>query len=368
LKTVKMTNGIDMAKINFVASILLDLERIKYPYSGLGHFCSQLALHLPALCEHRHRLNFLVSNPNSFRNPHHIPLTKASLVKKLLPQLTKSYDLWHSTHQGLFYRPSRKTKNHIITIHDLNFLFEKSSNKKYLYLNRLQHFVENCQGLTFISEFTKKMVLDNLHVGDVKTEVIYNGFERPTSMIFSRPDFLPKGDFLFTIGAIRSKKNFHVLLPFLKQLKDINLVIAGPHEHPYLGKLNELAKSEGIQNRIFLPGSISDEHKYWLYQHCKAFVFPSLYEGFGFPLVEAMSFGRPVFSSNQTSLPEVGGKNVFYWDNFHPDDMVQTYIRKMSEFENDPVISQNLIKRSKEFTWNNCANKYFQFYNKILGE
>ena len=74
--------------------------------------------------------------------------------------------------------------------------------------------------------------------------------------------------------------------------------------------------AKGLEERIILPGEISDMDKYWLYKNCEAFVFPSMYEGFGLPVIEAMNFGKPVFLSTFSSLPEVGGKYALYWENF----------------------------------------------------
>ncbi len=95
-------------------------------------------------------------------------------------------------------------------------------------------------------------------------------------------------------------------------------------------------------------------------------LFPSLHEGFGLPVIEAMAFGKPVFSSNLTSLPEVGGSEAFYFPSFEPDVVVKTFRQGMATYESDPAIPNRLRAHSRQFTWEAAAAHYWQLYQDVL--
>ncbi len=126
------------------------------------------------------------------------------------------------------------------------------------------------------------------------------------------------------------KKNFHVL-PALLVGNDHELIISGV-ETPYKSKIMEEAEKFGVTDRVKITGTISEEDKAWYYKNCTAFVFPSIAEGFGLPVIEAMHFGKPVFLSTHTSLPEIGGDAAFYFPTFEPADMQATFANGMAEF------------------------------------
>ena len=126
-----------------------------------------------------------------------------------------------------------------------------------------------------------------------------------------------------------------------------------------------MAKNLGIYDRLYLIGTIDDASKYWLYKNCKAFVFPSLTEGFGLPVVEAMSLGKPVFLSNLTSLPEIGGTEAYYWKNFDPKSMIEVFEKGLIDFASDTNKASRSIEWSKQFSWENAAKAYLKLYETL---
>jgi glycosyltransferase involved in cell wall biosynthesis len=162
---------------------------------------------------------------------------------------------------------------------------------------------------------------------------------------------------------LTAKKNFQVL-PALLNGNDMELVIAGI-ESDYKEKIITEAEKYGCAGRVKITGPISDADKAWYYKNCEAFVFPSLAEGFGLPVIEAMHFGKPVFLSRYTSLPEVGGDAAWYFDSFDGKAMQNTLLNGLREFHDkklSAVIQQHAIK----FNWEHTAKQYLALYQKSL--
>ena len=180
--------------------------------------------------------------------------------------------------------------------------------------------------------------------------------------------FLPNQKFIFSIGIINPRKNFLVLLNLLKRQKEFNLVIAGINTDAYARTILDAAKTMSLSDRIFLPGAVEGSAKFWLYKNCEAFVFPSLSEGFGLPVIEAMSLGKPVFCSDKTSLPEIGGNEAFYWKNFESDSMNTVFEKGMKEYHQDKEKAERIKKWASQFSWESAAREYWKLYAELLGE
>ena len=122
----------------------------------------------------------------------------------------------------------------------------------------------------------------------------------------------------------------------------------------------------GLEDRVVLTGSIEEEEKNYFYHHCSAFVFPSLYEGFGLPVIEAMLCGKPVFSSRCTSLPEIGGNMAFYWDNFDAEHMAHVFANGMHIYNSDEkAFSEALKEYASMFSWKQNAGTYLNLYESL---
>jgi glycosyltransferase involved in cell wall biosynthesis len=346
--------------------VLIDLGKLKNLYSGLGQVSLNYGKTLANMQEKDMEWTFLV--PPSFisqfgNKVNYVPL---SFGRRHFPALYKGYDIWHAIHHDSAYFPAdtKKTK-YILTIHDFNFMEEKSQEKARKRLDTMQKKVNKASALTFISEFTKAEAIKHLKLPDVPMQVIYNGVEVPEKISTQRPAFLPEGEFLFTIGVIREKKNFHVLVYLMEQLPGLNIIIAGDKAGWYAESIEKAIQQNNLQNRIVLPGKISKEEKDYLYRNCKAFVFPSKLEGFGLPVIEAMHYGKPVFLSTFSSLPEIGGEHAFYWNNFSPTEMAEVFYKGMKATENNISFSEKLKAYARKFSWEENAKKYIGLYRTI---
>ena len=326
--------------------ILIDFEKIKDPFSGLGQFCAHLKMHFD-----KSSTILQYWKPGKF----------GKLAKKV-PFILPKCDVFHAIHQDSPYMPwSSKTK-YVLTIHDLNAMYENGNyGTGEFYKKNLQKKIDRASVITFISKFTADEVIRNFKIDQSKTQVIYNGISLGTDV--SVPELIPEGKFIFSVGTVLPKKNFHVLIDFLKLVPDFKIIVAGTTFHAYAKDMQKRIHDEGLSDRFFLIGTISESHKVWYYQHASAFVFPSLLEGFGLPVAEAMSMGLPLFISDKTSLPEVGGSDAYYFTSFDPQSMRDVFILGMNDFS--PEKKRRLIERSKIFDWSKAADQYLEIYNRL---
>lgn len=338
------------------------MEKLHNLNSGLGQFCLGLG---QALVDQNknYDLHFLVpENKKGILGNNTIYILLKSYLAFLFNK-PKSYDIWHCTHQESKYLPSHSKL--ILTIHDLNFLYKYAGLKKQLKLNALQRKVNKANAIVAISQFTANEIKQHLKIDINKLHVIYNGASLKSYKNIELPAFLQHQKYLFSIGIINPKKNFHVLLPLLQNKPDLQLVIAGNDNHEYVNKIKEKALNLGVSAQVHFMGTVSDELKYALYKNCYAFVFPSLSEGFGLPVIEAMLLGKPVFLSNLTCLPEIGGKEAYYWDNFEAKYMQNMFEEGMNEYEHDSSKAERVKQHAEQFSWEKAARDYLQLYEGI---
>jgi len=206
-------------------------------------------------------------------------------------------------------------------------------------------------------------------VPDVPQYVIHNGNTITDTNIPDNftPEVAITAPYLFSIGDFSERKNFISLVEMLRHLPDYNLVLSGNDQSIYADKLKALVQSYDLEKRVFITGKIEDEAKKYYLQHCEAFVFPSHREGFGIPPIEAMRFGKPIFISNNTSLPEIGGEHAFFWDQYEPAYMAKVLLEGMAKFEaNKEFYTDWYINRAKSFNWDRTAELYLEVYRELL--
>jgi len=348
--------------------IWLDAERMKYPHTGLYHFCKELGTALVANRTQQEELTFyLPGKLEGFFGKEVNYLPQQIFHKLYLPALGP-IDIWHALQQDSDYYPRHRIIPTVLTVHDLNFLHQpgKSSSSVKRALDRLQAKVSRTQHIVTISAFVEQELREHLNIGSVPTSVIYNGCNF-SSVLPLEPKTVPSRPFLFTIGTVAAKKNFHVL-PALLEKNDDLLIIAGLiQDENYLAAIQSEAKRFGVTDRVIFAGAITEQEKQWYYSQCKAFVFPSLAEGFGMPVLEAMYFGKPVFLSTRTSLPEIGGSQAYYFESFNPHDMQQVLEQSLQHYaSNSPA--EAIKEHAMSFSWNTAARKYLDVYHRVAGD
>lgn len=342
--------------------ILVDILKVKDLYSGLGQFSANFAQALIAARRTANKVKFLAPPGHAELISEGTGVVHPSLLRRYFPALNKPYDLWHSLHQFPSFHPHPRSK-WILTVHDLNFLVEKDRSKAQRYLQRLQRNVDKSHAVTAISAFTKSELEKHVDLRGKPVHVIHNGVVMPSG----NPTPKPQRPYFLSLGVFKEKKNFHVLLPILKDFPDHDLVLAGNNATPYGTSIKERIRVLGLEDRVQMPGAVEDQEKFRLFSNCDALLFPSLAEGFGLPVIEAMLLGKPVFLSRATSLPEIGGDAAFYFDSEQPATITHSIRSGLSAFVADPhKVEQRMKTHAAKFTWAACILKYIELYAEVL--
>jgi glycosyltransferase involved in cell wall biosynthesis len=345
--------------------IIIDFERLKYPNTGLYSYSKSLGESMNLLSESDLTLNYYL--PKSFKNHFstRINVIENHFWHKYIPS-NYHEDVWHVTHQGSQYFSGNKKSKKILTIHDLNFLIEKKGNDEKIlkYKKHIEKHIKQANVITCISNYVKQDVLNNFDIEGKPIEVIYNGCEILKLTNFKKPNFFVSKPFLFHIGTFLPKKNIHTLLPLIIE-NEYELILAGNFsDKRYVSQIKQIAIDLDISDRVHLLDGISEQDKHWYYQNCNAFVFPSIAEGFGLPVVEAMQYGKAIFLSKHTSLPEIGGDVAYYFDNFTPEIMKKNLLDGLNHY-NNKADKKDIINRSKKFSWEQSAREYLDIYKSI---
>ena len=279
--------------------------------------------------------------------------------------------LWVPLHNLPFFRRSG-TKT-IITIHDLAFKFFPEYFTKWdlFKLNLLaNHAIKKSDKIIAISDSTKKDILRVYpEINEEKIAVVHHGFDAKLfSKEISKEESLPilkkygliDNNYLIYIGAIQPRKNLCILIEAFKKIKKtrpaLRLVFAGERAWMWEGIEKRINESP-FSDSIVVTGKIPFSEMPVLLGSASVFVFPSLYEGFGIPVLEAFASGVPVVLANNSSLPEVGGNGALYFEGNDSKDLSS----KVENLLNDSSLKDAMILKGKErlkkFSWEKCAQQ-----------
>jgi len=299
----------------------------------------------------------------------------AEQIKFLRILNSQHLDFMHFPHFNVpyfYYRP------YTVTIHDLTIsLFPGKGNKIWKFFQKIAYdiIIKNAtvkaKKVLTISENTKKDLIEQLHVPKEKIEVIYNGvsdeftlIEDPKIFQKTLSKYKIKKEFLLYTGVWRYHKNLPRLIEafaILKQKKniDISLVITGKPDPDY-PETKEKVKELNLTDDVIFTGLVDEEELIHLYNAANIYVFPSLYEGFGLPPLEAMKCGTPVVASNSSSIPEICGEgNAIFFDPYNVDDMAE----KIEKVYRDADLQAELIEKgmahASRFTWQITGQKIY---------
>ncbi len=201
-----------------------------------------------------------------------------------------------------------------------------------------------------LSEYSKNDIVSKLDIAPEKVKVVYCGVKPLAEKVNKDLKIEPiRGKYILAVSSLEPRKNFiNVVKAFnLLNSSELFLVLVGPNFKYQFKTLLPFINKE----KTIVKGYVSDDELQILYKNAVAFVYPSLYEGFGLPPLEAMQYGCPVITSNLTSIPEICGNAVLYADPYSPQDIAE----KINLLETDIVLRNDLIQKGfekvKEYTW-----------------
>ncbi|WP_428330049.1 glycosyltransferase family 4 protein [Mucilaginibacter sp.] len=352
-----------------------------YNHSGIGKYLQML---LPYLCK-AYDTTLLgdaetLSSLSSIAQviPFNSPIYSIDEQRKY-KKAAKPADLFWSPHYNV---PLMwvKSKRRIATIHDVYHLafYKELSFKQKLYAKVvINAAVKLSDEVITVSGFSKGEIIKYTGCATQKVNVVYNGVSQAASYNNTqnvRDKYSLPANYILFVGNVKPHKNLKTLLKayllLSSELKQqYKVVIVGKRDGFLTGdeELTHWIKSQPeVQQAILFTGYVANEDMDTIYKNASLFVFPSVYEGFGLPPLEAMLNSCPVIAAATSSLPEVCGDAALY---FNPRNEIEL-TNKMTEVLTQKSVSDGLLtnglQRIKQFTWDDCAAKHIEIFNRVI--
>ena len=287
-------------------------------------------------------------------------------------------DLYHAT--DFVLPPTHKSTKTILTVHDLSFVRvpETASPSLRQYLNQVvPKSVEKATHILADSQATKDDLIELYGTPESKITVLLSGVQDNYQPIVDRQKLtnirekysIPNHPYLFSVGTVQPRKNYSRIIQALAQLRqhgyDLSLIIAGGKGW-LEDEMYQTIKQTQMSEYVHLIGFVDDADLPALYTSAEVTIFPSLYEGFGFPVLESMACGTPVVTSNVSSLPEVGGDVALLVNPTKVDEITQAIQKILDDPDHYQNLSQRGLEHIKKFSWANSAKQLKQIYDTVL--
>lgn len=372
-----------------------DAKRAYHNATGLGNYSRTLIL---SLAEYFPENEYFLFNPKpsdrfELKGPALREIQPGSMIYRSLPSLWRTYgikkdlrknniDIYH----GLSHEIPRGIENtgirSVVTMHDL--IFEKYPEQfnpadVKIYRSKFRHACEKSNLIIAVSEQTKKDIIDLYRIPGEKIRVCYQSCRPDFFHDISESDLqavrlkfaLPEKYFIY-VGSIIERKNLHRIIEAMSAMDAscrLPLVVIGTGSS-YREKAGKLIEKSGLENQVLFLSekgfSISEHDLHALYKMSEALIYPSLYEGFGIPILEALASGTPVITSKTSCLPEAGGPGSLYVNPLDTDDIA----RAMTKILSDESGSAEMIKQGKEharkFSREKAAADVMNVYRELI--
>ncbi len=368
----------------------IDARMYSTTFTGIGRYVYELIKHLAELDKTNEYVLFMnrpeydhfeVPNKRFSKvlvNAKHY--TVREQTSYLFALLRADLDLMHFTHFNvplLYRRPS------VVTVHDLTLSFfpgkkMNSAFYRFAYNTVLRNAVHASKQVIAVSENTKQDLIDIVKVAPRKVSVVYEGVsekfgprEDKEASAETRKKYGISKDYLLYTGVWRGHKNLVNLIRAFALLRegpegmDYALVITG-EEDPYYPEVKRTVSELGLEHHVVYTGMVSEDELVRLYQAATLYVFPSLYEGFGLPPLEAMRCGTPVVASKTSCIPEICGEaNAQFFDPYDPSDMVSSIRRVLLDSTLRAELRECGLRHSLKFSWAKMAEKTLAVYESF---
>ncbi len=360
----------------------IDARLLAYGHGGIARYVEELT----SAIAHRHTnvdLRILRSrkDPTSHHDrvarlwtpPHH----RFEHVTLPLELAVQRLDIVHSPDH---VAPLPLGYHTVVSVHDLAFLLfpDTHTEESRRYYQQMQASLDRAARIITVSQQTRSDLLAHTPVDPSRVTTIYNGIHprfhpRPDGVVTPEEHLvldrfgLPEG-YMLTVGTISPRKNLMTLLDALARLRprhrSLHLAVVGEHgwlTQPTLDRIRTL----GLQRTVHLLGGVDEADLVTLYRSARLFVYPSLYEGFAFPPLEAMACGTPVVTSSSGSIPEVTGDAAILVDSRDAGRLAWEIEETLANRERRQQLRERGLQRARLFTWERCAQETVAVYRAV---
>lgn len=302
-------------------------------------------------------------------------ITKNYILKSLVRKISFQITTFFSPKYDLYWQPnfipipSIKAKKTVVSVHDFSWEYYPEFHPKErieYFKSHFYHSIQCCDHIITGSHYTKQEIIERTKISAEKITVIYHGIDH--NIFFPRPKHKQNQHFILAVGSIEPRKNLKNLLLAYNLLdeslkKEYHLILVGA-EGWKNQDIMELITT--MQPFVSYSGFVDDKTLAQLYSDATLFIYPSFYEGFGIPPLEAMASGTPVISSNASTLPEVCADAAYY---IEPND-IEAITAAMNLFLKNPSLQDEYIQkgliRSKHFSWKKSGEEHNDLFKSLL--
>ncbi|MBE6062278.1 MAG: glycosyltransferase family 4 protein [Clostridium butyricum] len=294
--------------------------------------------------------------------------------------LKNNIDLYHIPQNGIGFEFNQKLTT-VVTIHDLiPYIMPETVGQGYLqrFLRDMPNIISNSDAILTVSEYSKKDILkffsfypeEKIFVTPLAANNTFKPLDKKYCKSFVNKTYNIDTPYILYLGGFSSRKNaFGIIKAFNKVYKSLNkpykLLLGGSLKDEG-NKIFKYVKNNNLDDKIIFCGYVEDDMLPILYSGCDAFIYPSFYEGFGLPPLEAMSCKAPVITSNISSIPEVTDDAALLINPYKDDELEASIVTLLNDSYLQLEYSEKGYKRSLEFSWKNTAEKTLDAYKSII--
>ena len=304
------------------------------------------------------------------------PIWEQITLPKAVSEL--KLDLLHCTSNTA---PIRCSVPLVLTLHDIIFMEPRDKSNKSLYQNMgwlyrrlvVPRILKKCKYIITVSDFERNNIITRLGIPSERIVMIYNGynewFKPLKDLDMKYRKYIKESGYFFFLGNTDPKKNTErTLIAYSKYLelsKVKRKLLMADLDKSYLDDIIVKNHIENIYPNIQMPGYIVNSDLPYIYNNAFAFLYTSLRESFGIPLLEAMACGTPVITSNTSSMPEIGGRNAILINPESPGEIAQMMIKLEKDRDFYDQQKELGIKRAKLFSWRQTAEQLLEVYERV---
>lgn len=370
-----------------------DAKRAANNFTGLGNYSRYIISGVSENCLNAEYTLYVPRKSNNseylalFTNSSISEVSPKSFLGKKLPSLWRSFlinkqirrdkiDIYHGLSNELPFGIRNTGVKSIVTIHDVIFLRLPQCYKffdRLIYNYKFRYACEKADYVVTVSECTKRDIIEFYGINPDKVLVIYQGcnkmfkerasesLKREVSEIYN----LPKR-FILNVGTLEERKNLFLVVKSLSQLPDDVHIVAVGRRTKYSDMVMDYAIKNNLSSRIHFLHSVKFAHLPAIYQNAEVFAYPSRYEGFGIPIIEAISCGLPVIAATGSCLEEAGGDGAYYVSPDSVDEFVVCANRLLS----DKDLAQSIVRKGQihilKFDDTILADNMIKLYNNVI--